>query len=179
MKHERGSDGSKGLEGVWLSISEDGVFVDELVLSEGKGTLKRSDENDRVSSLQSLEVLYDLLIPVEEQGAEGAQGRTRVFQFKQSQDGSRVLVHLSAQDKRLFTKSALFIKELCAGEDLEKMLRLGRYFWAAGSGDCVPLFTEAARRGSALGNLYLGHYYYTLDKDRAFDCYLNVIEQYR
>jgi hypothetical protein len=164
--------GSERLEGKWLAFAADDL-VDELVLSEdGGGTLKRFDREGRVYLF--LDLLFEprndyfIAIPME--------GELLELPYERSRDG-RLTVQFPAHEKRVFTKSARIISEACMEGDLDSLIRLGRYYFRAGSEECVLFFTEAARRGSAEGKVYLGNYYYYQDKERAFGYYLEAAKQ--
>jgi hypothetical protein len=164
--------GSGWLEGKWLAFEADDL-VDELVLSEdGRGTLKRFDEEGRL--YLSLDLIFEphrdyfTAIPV--------AGETLELPYERSQDGG-LTVHFPAYEKRVFVKSARLASEVCMEGDLYKILRLGSYYFQTGSEECVLFFTEAARRGSAEGKVNLGNYYYYQDKGRAFGHYLEAAEQ--
>jgi hypothetical protein len=163
-----------GVAEKWLAFSDN--FVLELVLSkDGTGTLKQYAEGGRICMSMDLKVNShnQFLMPM--------TGRARLFTYEQSPDGGRLIVCISMHEKRVFAKSALLIKAVCesrvnADEDLDRILRLGSYFFVTGSVECVLLFTEAARRGSVMGNLYLGNYYYPENKGRALAYYQKAAE---
>jgi hypothetical protein len=171
--------GSIWFAGKWLALSTDrsrtlvNDFVDELVLSEeGPGSLKRFEGNGRVR--ETFEVFFDPRI--EYLSAVGVEGERVNLPYERSRDG-RLSVRFPAHEKRVFVKSAQLIGEVCTEGDLSKILRLGIYYFLAGSEECVLFFTEAERRGLVEGKVYLGNYYYYQDKRRAFGYYLEAASQ--
>jgi hypothetical protein len=165
--------GSSRLIGKWLSFSTG--FIDELVLSnDGTGTTTLYNGSGAAEKTERLTFEPDTgFFNTDPLGV----GLTIPVKYSLSEDGKRLTVDMPYEEGKVYTREEDLIREVSAGENLTSILRLGNYYSVAGSANCVPLFTEAVKRGSSDGNLNLGNYYYKADKGKAFEYYMAAAEQ--
>jgi hypothetical protein len=163
---------SSWLVGTWLSFSSG--YLDELVLlKDGTGTstlYKGSGQPEK-----TMKLTFDPNVDSFKVDPTGT-GVTVPVKYSRSEDGTRLTVNFP--DKAIvYAGEEQIIKEVSGGDDTVPILRLGSYYSVAGNEKCVPLFTEAVKRGESAGNLNLGNYYYKTDKAKAFEYYLKAAEQ--
>jgi hypothetical protein len=172
-KADKAGYASSGLIGKWLSLSTG--FVDELIFSEdGAGTSTLFNGSGAVEMTVKLTFEPDAgFFNMDPLGS----GLKIPVKYSWSEDGKRLTVDMPDAEGMVYAREEDVIREVSAGEDLTSILRLGNYYSVAGNANCVPLFTEAVKRGSSDGNLNLGNYYYKADKGKAFEYYLAAAEQ--
>jgi TPR repeat protein len=160
-------------------LSENGCrfssgYLDELVLlKDGTGTstlYKGSGEPE-----MTMELTFDPDVDSFKVDLTGTRV-TLPVKYSRSEDGTSLTVHFPDKEIVYAGEEQMF-KEVSGGDDAVQILRLGSYYSVAGNEKCVPLFTEAVKRGESAGNLNLGNYYYKTDKAKAFEYCLKAVEQ--
>jgi hypothetical protein len=163
---------STWLVGKWLSFSSG--YLDELVLLKdgtGSSTLYKGSGEPEMA----MKLTFDPNVDSFRMDPTGA-GVTVPIKYSRSGDGTRLTVH-SPDKEIVYAREEQVIREVSGGSDVVQILRLGNYYSVAGDEKCVPLFTEAVKRGESDGNMNLGNYYYKKNKAKAFEYYLKAAEQ--
>jgi TPR repeat protein len=163
---------SSWLVGKWLSLST-GLVNELTLLQDGTGTLNTFEGSGNKGT--TMKLAFDPAVNFFT--AEPAAGIAPQFNYTGNEARTQLTVDLPDTKGSVFLREDALITEVCAGDNIVAILRLGNYYSVNGDAKCIVLFTEAVNRGDRNGNLNLGNYYYKRDKAKAFEYYLKAAEQ--